>query len=173
MGPRSIDDEKKVKGWSFTLVSFNHETLRRLHRPPDNEVEYLAYAFRHDDTGKYTVEGYVKMMRRVRVNILTSLFGNGFYKPLHLMKETNTFIRELKVLDGFQEFGKLIITQGYRSDLSKYEDAVKAGLSEEQLRTLFPSVFSRYTYHAMRCLLDRASEEAKETNAKATTVEVK
>ena len=51
---------------------------------------------------------------------------------------------ELKVKTSFRELGKYTNSFGARSDLGAFEEAVKAGLTNEQLLVLFPVICTRY-----------------------------
>lgn len=62
---------------------------------------------------------------------------------------------ELNANPSFKEFGSKedVWTQGFRTDLMKFHQAVNVGVAEEQLGALFPQIVKRYPGYMNKCLI--------------------
>ena len=146
-------NEGRAKQWTFTIPSFDNDTINRLSTLPPN-VTYCAFAIMEDDTGNPFIEGYIKMNSRCRVSALIRLVGYGFFDTCSIHTDVPEILLELKASKSFLEFGnkKEIQTQGTRKDLESFKEAVEANLTKKQLEVLYPEIFIRFPCYAHRLL---------------------
>lgn len=134
---------QKAKHWSFVIPSFNEEIKTRLSKVTlSPNVMYCSYGICEDDTCNRYAEGYMAMKSPSRVTTLKRLVGFGYFKVCG--GKVSDLLTKLRLNKEFVEFGNPPQNQGSRNDLEGFYKAVKADLTRDQLKKLFPSVFKRF-----------------------------
>jgi hypothetical protein len=138
--------ELKALQWSFTLPSFSDADIARLSTLPPENVVYVAYTIRDDDTGKRYLQGFIKTSRHCRVASLVCLIGYGIYSTCSTPTIVTHILTEIQTSPGFKEYGEVgtALTQGFCKDLANFKLAAEAGLTKDQLLVLYPTVCERY-----------------------------
>lgn len=111
------------------------------------------------------------MTRRRRVAFMVRLIGYGMWSVCSKNQQITSIMTEIQTKPTFVEFGNpdMILTAGFRKDLTSFRRAVEAGVAKEHLLMLFPTVCKRYPGFAnshMReiKLRDRSKSETSESS---------
>jgi hypothetical protein len=139
-------NEKKAVQWSFTLPSFCDAVIERLSTLPPEDITYVGFMIRDDDTGNRYLQGFLKTSRRRGIAYLVRLIGYGMWNTCSSPSTVTRILREIQTSPGFKEFGELgtVNAQGFRKDLSSFKLAAEAGLTKDQLLLLYPRVCAQY-----------------------------
>jgi hypothetical protein len=140
------EHERQAVQWQFTLPSFSDADIERLSTLPLEDITYVAFAIRDDDTGNHYLQGFVKTSRRRRLAYMVRLIGYGMWSTCSTSATVTRILTEIQTSPGFKEFGEVgtALTQGFRQDLASFKVAVEAGLTKDQLLVLYPGVCARF-----------------------------
>ena len=167
-----FNNKGRARQWHFVipLTPLNSSTKKNLSTLPLNAA-YCAYVTSKDRTGNKFIEGYIKLISRHRVSQLVFLLGNGFFRTCGTQADVKKILIELKANPAFHELGKYENSSGSRSDLAAFKQAVEAGVTNEQLKVLFPSVCTRYRGYVNNYLI-KAGRMELELELESDTVDL-
>lgn len=130
----------QAKAWCFTLNNYTPQDVERLSVLPEG-VKYLLFGREVGEGGTPHLQGLVVFEQRKRLNQVVAVIGQCHFTPCRNVPASVIYCKK----DGdFVELGS-VTTQGKRSDLDEFKDAVKGGmLSLDDIREAHSEVLARY-----------------------------
>lgn len=133
------------KNWCFTLNNYTPDDERRLSAlNGTNDVSYLIYGRETGDTGTPHLQGFVSFGERKRMNQVVAVLGQCH---VSLARHVPRSIEYCRKENDVVEFGVSPITnstQGKRTDMEAFKDAVKGGMyTIDEIREHHSEIYAR------------------------------
>ena len=157
----------RAKYWCFTLNNFTPNDEERLKAAFENDafnITYLVYGKETGESGTPHLQGFVAFSDRTRFNAVVSRLGQCH---LTVARRIANAIEYCKKDGDVVEYGDLPVnTQGTRTDLEAFKDAVKSGITDTKvLREEHSEVWARYRAFCVEYLADKAERYVRPEHA--------
>ena len=129
VGPKH-DRRRKAKQWSFTYHRFDTMVINRLSRLPPAHIKYITFAVFDNDTGNRYLQGFIKVFRRVRVDLLRTLIGPALFG----IASPSDILVEIRTQHTFHEFGDIPLQhRAFCDEIDGFKRNVGLGVSTDEL----------------------------------------
>lgn len=107
------------------------------------QIKAFVIGFEIGEQGTEHIQGVFQFKRSKRFNTLREYFKNNHIEKIHDLKSAVDYCKKD---NDFLEFGKLT-SQGQRTDIEEFTEAIIAGYSDIELLTEFPAHTQRFLHN--------------------------
>lgn len=137
-----IMPESRAKHWCFTLNNYTEEDEQRL-RGLGNQVVYLIAGHEVGDNGTPHLQGFVSFNQRKRFTQVLNTLGQCHLSVARNVQQSIAYCRKADD-DPIVVGEEPVATQGKRSDIDEFKEAVKGGMfAMDDIREHHSEVYAR------------------------------
>lgn len=165
----------RAKNWVFTINNYTKENvklLRKLCEHPNSLCEYIVFGYeKAPTTGTHHLQGYLQSKITISRHKCEQLLGDKAWCKAQCARENKKARDYCLKTNQFEEYGKFNeITQGQRTDIEEFRDAILSGATTYDLIMDFPREVANYPKFLQLVKSEMIKHKTKEFRKIHTTV---
>lgn len=134
-------ETKRQRGWVFTLNNYTEEEYNQLINTP--RTKYICIGKEKGESGTPHLQGYIEWVNPQRLSGLKKINKRAHWEPRRGTPQEAAMYCQKE--GDFDELGELPMENGKRRGLQMACDEVLKGTPIEEVATMYPSEFVRYS----------------------------
>lgn len=150
----------RAKNWCFTLNNYSTEDCDRLNGLSE-DVVYIIYGKEVGENGTPHLQGFISFNKKKSFNVAKNVVSDRAH--MEVARNCNQSITYCKKDGDYHEVGTFVISQGKRTDLDDFKDAVKNGMMDmKTVRELHSDIAMKYPGFCREYIRDNKKTKAVE-----------